>query len=252
MSYIEQLRHGFNQHVSLREKRPGVQKLVAPLFHEDGDMVDIFVEALGDGRVRVSDKGLSLMRVSYSYELDTPNKERIFRRILNENRVDEDRGMLFLDVAEDQIYPAVLHFGQTVAKVTNMAVYRREVIANLFYEMLQESVFERLADLKPRENVIPFPPRSELVVDFALETPKTPILLFGVKERDTSKLRLAAVSCLEFQRANVAFRSVVVHQDFAALSKTDQNIITNAADKQFTSLDEFAATGRQVIERLAA
>jgi hypothetical protein len=215
-------------------------------------MVDIFIESLDDGRVRVSDKGLSLMRLSYSYELDTPNKERIFRRILNENHVDEDQGMLFIDVSEDQIYPAVLHFGQTIAKVSNMALYRREVIANLFYEILQEKVFEGLAELKPRENVIPFPQRPELVVDFALQTPKTPIFLFGVKERDTSKLRLAAVSCLEFQRANLPFRSVVVHQDFAALSKTDQNIITNAADKQFTSLDEFAATGRQAIERLAA
>lgn len=252
MSYIERLRQGFNEHVSLREKRPGIQKVVAPLFHEDGDMVDIFIEALGDDRVRVSDKGLSLMRLSYSYELDTQNKERIFRRILNENRINEDNGMLFLDVLEDQIYPAVLHFSQTVAKVTSMALYRREVIASLFYETLHESVFERLADWTPRENVIPFPQRAELVVDFALDTPKTPIFLFGVKERDTSKLRLAAVSCLEFQRAKVPFRSVVVHQDFAALSKTDQNIITNAADKQFTSLDEFAATGRQAIERLAA
>ncbi len=252
MSYVELLRQGFNDHVALREKRPGVQKLVAPLFHEDGDMVDIFIETLGDGRVRVSDKGLSLMRLSYSYELDTDNKQRIFRRILTENRINEEGGMLYLDVPEGQIYPTVLHFGQTVAKITNMALYRREVIANLFYEMLQEKVFERLTDLTPTENVIPLPSREELVVDFALETPTIPIFLFGVKERDTSKLRLAAVSCLEFQRANVPFRSVVVHQDFAALSKKDQNIITNAADKQFTSLDEFTATGRQAIERLAA
>jgi Domain of unknown function DUF1828 len=252
MTYIDLLRQGFNEHVALHEKRPGIQKLVVPLFHEDGDMVDIFIESLGDGRVRVSDKGLSLMRLSYTFELDTPNKERIFRRILAENNVGEDRGLLFLDVPENHIYPAVLHFGQTVAKVTNMALYRREVIANLFYEMLQENVQERLADLKPQENVIPLPLREELVVDFALSTPKTPIYLFGVKERDTSKLRLAAVSCLEFDRARLPFRSIVVHQNFAALSQKDQSIITNAADKQFTSLDEFAATGRQVIDRLAA
>ena len=162
MTYIDLLRQGFNEHVALHEKRPGIQKLVVPLFHEDGDMVDIFIEPLSDGRVRVSDKGLSLMRLSYTYELDTPNKERIFRRILVENNISEDRGALFLDVPEGQIYPAVLHFGQTVAKVTNMALYRREVIANLFYEMLQENVNERLGDLKPRENVIPLPHREEL------------------------------------------------------------------------------------------
>ncbi|MEI6318777.1 MAG: DUF1828 domain-containing protein [Pseudomonadota bacterium] len=252
MSYMDLLRQGFNEHVALHEKRPGIQKLVAPLFHEDGDMVDIFLESLEGGHVRVSDKGLSLMRLSYGYDLDTTNKERIFRRILDENKIAEDRGMLFLDVPESQIYPAVLHFGQTVAKITNMALYRREVIANLFYEMLQETVTDTMSDLKPQENVLPIPQRAELAVDFSLQTPTIPIFLFGVKERDTSKLRLAALSCLQFQLASLRFRSVIVHQDFSALSQKDQAIITNAADKQFTSLDEFATSGRQAIDRLAA
>ena len=128
MNYLELLAEGFNTHVDVREKRPGIKKLLVPLFHEDGDMVDIFLEELPNGNIRISDKGLSLMRLSYSYELDTPNKEKIFHRILNENRVNEDGGALFLDVRPEQIYPAVLHFGQTVAKVVNMALYRREVI----------------------------------------------------------------------------------------------------------------------------
>lgn len=252
MNYMELLSRGFNDHVTLHEKRPGVQKLVVPLFHEDGDMVDIFIEELPGDRIRISDKGLSLMRLSYTYDLDTPNKEKIFRRILNESRVGEDQGAIFLEVAPEQVYPAVMHFGQTIAKITNMAMYRREVIANLFYELLSESVLETLADMKPRENVIPLPQREELVVDFVLDMPKTPIYLFGVKAKETSKLRLAAVSCLEFQKQSLPFRSVVVHEDFTGLSKTDQNIITNAADKQFTSLDEFASVGRTAIERLAA
>jgi hypothetical protein len=80
----------------------------------------------------------------------------------------------------------------------------------------------------------------------------TPVYLFGIRERDTAKLRLTAVSCLEFQKAKLPFRSVVVHQDFDSLSKTDRQIITNAVDKQFTCLDEFTASGREAIERLAA
>ncbi len=130
MNYIELLSGGFNNHVDVREKRPGVMKLIVPLFHEDGDMVDIFLEEIADGQVRVSDRGLSLMRLSYEFDIDTENKERIFRRILNESQVREERGNLFVDVAPDHLYPAILNFGQTVAKVTNMALYRREVIAN--------------------------------------------------------------------------------------------------------------------------
>jgi len=43
MNPIELLREQFNSHIDLREKRPGVLQLVAPLFHEDGDMMDIFL-----------------------------------------------------------------------------------------------------------------------------------------------------------------------------------------------------------------
>lgn len=252
MNYIELLAGGFNSHVDVREKRPGVMKLIAPIFHEDGDMVDIFLEELPNGRVRVSDRGLSLMRLSYSFDVDTENKDRIFRRILTENRIQEDRGNLFVDVPPDHLYPAVLNFGQTVAKVTNMALYRREVIANLFYELLHDNVEERLGDFTPREDVIPLPQREELVVDYALLDRPTPIYLFGVREKETPKLRLTAVACLEFQKAKLPFRSIVIHQDFESLSRIDRQIITNAVDKQFTSLDEFASSGREAIERLAA
>lgn len=253
MNYVNLLSAGFNSHVDVREKRPGVMKLIVPLFHEDGDMVDIFLEELDDGHVRVSDRGLSLMRLSYNFDIDTENKDRIFKRILNENKVEDDCGNLFVDVAPEHLYPAVLHFGQTVAKVTNMGLYRREVIANLFYEMLHEKVTERLSEFSPQEDVIPLPQREELVVDFALfEKSHTPIYIFGIKEKETPKLRLTAVSCLEFQRNKLPFRSVVIHQDFESLTKTDRQIITNAVDKQFTSLDEFESSGKEAIERLAA
>lgn len=252
MNYVELLSEGFNNRVHVRLKRPGLMKLVVPLFHEDGDMVDIFLEDLPDGRVRVSDRGLSLMRLSYSFDINSENKDQIFRRILSENRIEEDRGNLYLDVTRDQLYPAVLQFAQAIAKVTNMGLYRREVIANLFYEMLQENVTSILAEFNPREGVAPLPQRDELVVDYALETTGTPIYLFGVKERETPKLRLSAVSCLEFQRSRLRFRSVVVHQDFESLSNTDRKIITNAVDKQFTSLDEFNENGKEAIQRLAA
>jgi hypothetical protein len=252
MNYVELLSGGFNSRVDVREKRPGVMKLIVPMFHEDGDMVDIFLEELADGRVRVSDRGLSLMRLSYGFDVDTENKDRIFKRILNENRIQEDCGNLFVDVAPDHLYPAVLNFGQTVAKVTNMALYRREVIANLFYEMLHDKVEERLGGFSPREDVTPLPEREELVVDYALLDRPTPIYMFGVREKETPKLRLTAVACLEFQKAKLPFRSVVIHQDFESLSRIDRQIITNAVDKQFTSLDEFASSGREAIERLAA
>jgi hypothetical protein len=43
---------------------------------------------------------------------------------------------------------------------------------------------------------------------------------------------------------------VVVHQDFkSGISRKDRTRITNATDKQFTSLDHLRATGPQFFER---
>ena len=251
MNFLDMLREGFNNHVDLREKRPGVWKLIAPVFHEDGDMVDIFLEQR-NGRVRVSDHGLSLMRLSYTYEIDTGSKERIFRQILGENHVSEDEGNLFIDVAPNRVYPAVLAFAQTVAKICSMSRFKREVIANLFYESLDEFVIEGLQTFQPRADYVPVEERSELQVDYGLTFGAQPIFLFGAKESDRPKVRLIAIACLEFEKAKLPFRSVVVHQNFEALAKNDRSIITNAVDKQFTSLEHFKEHGVATLERLAA
>jgi hypothetical protein len=61
--------------------------------------------------------------------------------------------------------------------------------------------------------------------------------MFGVK--DISKARLSTISCFEYQRANLNFRSLIVHEDFEKLPRKDRTRLTNACDKQFTSLDDF-------------
>jgi len=62
--------------------------------------------------------------------------------------------------------------------------------------------------------------------------------------------RLAAISCLEFQRRRIPFKGAIVHQDFeSGITKKDRNRITSASDKQFTSLDDFRENGPQFFER---
>jgi len=252
MNYLDLLRAQFNNQVSFRERRPGVLQLVAPLFHEDGDMVDIFLEPTNGGQenIRICDHGMTLMRLSYNFDIDTPNKERIFQRILAENRIREEKGNLFLDAKPESLYPSVLQFAQAVAKVSNMQLFKRELIQTLFYEMLTEFIEDSLDKYSPRPKVFPIPERDDLEVDFEFSIKPRPIYLFGVK--DAAKARLTTISCLEFQRAKIPFKSFVVHEDFENLSRKDRSRITSAADKQFISLDDFKANAEQVLEREAA
>ena len=256
MDAVELLREQFNSHVAVREKRPGVLQLVAPLFHEDGDMMDIFLDIPKNGDsspaqiVRISDHGLSLMRLSYTYEIDTPNKEKIFHRILAENGVGEQNGELFIESAPESLYTALLQFAQAVSKVCNMRYFRREVLASLFEELLAEFIQAELARYKPTESVLPLPDRDDLEVDWELRPNGIPLYLFAVK--DNNRGRLATISCLEFQRHSLKFKSIAVHEDIDNLTRKDRNRLTNACDKQFTSLDEFKQNAMPYLERETA
>lgn len=251
MKYLDILKESFNKRVSISEKRPGIFQIHAPLFHDDGDMMDIFISASEDnGKIRVSDYGMTLMRLSYSYDLDTDYKQRIFQRIVAENFAQEQEGIIYIDTKPAEIFIAVMQLSQVVAKVSNMKTYRHEVIKNMFYEMLGDFVLDSLPIFNPHRDISPIPERPELNVDFALsKTAETkPIYLFGVK--DSSKARLVAVACLEFQIRNIAYTSVIVHEDFSSLSKKDQRIITNAADKQFYGFEDFKVQGEKYLSHL--
>lgn len=250
MSTLDILKGQFNQRLQLVDKRPGIAQLMVPLFHEDGDMVDIFLEGLGGDRMRVCDHGMTLMRLSYEYEVDTPNKQRILTKILNENGLSDEDGNLFLETTPDQLYPAVMQFAQGVVKVGSMRNFKREIIASLFYELLEEFTMKQLLDYRPQKAVLPLPERDDLEVDYSFPVNGTSLYLFGVK--DASKARLTTISCLEFIRHKLPFRSIVVHEDFDALPRKDRSRLTSACDKQFTSLDDFRSGARQFLDRETA
>ena len=255
MNAVELLREQFNAHIDLREKRPGVLQLVAPLFHEDGDMIDIFLD-IPDGSVslpqtiRISDHGLTLMRLSYTFDIDTPNKERILRRILAENGVNEENGEFFIDASAESLYMTILQFFQAVSKICNMRYFKREVLASLFEELLAEFIQAELQRFNPRQTVFPIPDRDDLEVDWEFLPNGVPLYLFALK--DANRARLATISCLEFQRNNLKFKSIAVHEDIDKLGRKDRNRLTNACDKQFTSLDEFKQNAISFLERESA
>ncbi len=249
MEYLELLKKQFNDRVSFKEKRKNILQLIAPFYHEDGDMYSIFLEPSSEdiNKVRISDHGLTLMKLSYSFDIDTPNKERIFEKIINENKVNYDNGNLFIDINTDYLYPAILQFAQTISKTTNMRLYKRELVQSYFFELLSSFIDSSLIKYNPNKNYLPIPDREDLEVDYRFSAKPKDIYLFGVK--DNSKARLVTISCLEFLRKEIPFRSIVVHEDFESLSKKDRKIITNVVDKQYTDLEDFETNAESYFAR---
>lgn len=253
MTILDILGDQFNNQIKLLEKRPGIQQVFAPLYHEDGDMISIFLDIPKNAdiapheTIRISDHGLTLMRLSYSFEIDTPNKERIFQKILAENGVSESDGVLFIETIPESLYPALMQFSHTIAKICNMRQFKREVLNSLFEEMLDDLITNTLKKYNPQGSVFPLLDRDDLEVDYQLKPNGIPYYLFGVK--DNAQARLATIACLEFQKARLPFKSVIVHEDFDKLSRKDRTRLTSACDKQFPSLQDFQINSIEYFER---
>ena len=114
--------HDMSGGLNFYERRPGIYQTIIPIFHEDGDMVDIYVHdsPKGERYVRICDFGMTLMRLSYAFEVSTPARERILESILINNRVERGDDGLYLDAPIGIVYQGILQFAGCVQKVCNM------------------------------------------------------------------------------------------------------------------------------------
>jgi len=244
---IKNIKKSFKNEVSIKEKRPGIFQLYLPIYHEDGDMIDLYVTAGKNGQYMLCDYAHTVQRLSYSFDIDTPNKESILNRILVENNLVEINGNICFDTKPETVFTDIMHVTQAYAKIGSMKYFKREVIESLFFEILDDYVFTQLKEFKPEKNVFPIPDRDDLEADYSFRPNGHPVYLFGIK--DTTKARLATISCLEYQIHKVNFRSIAVYDNFDGIPKKDRSRLTNAVDKQFTSFDDFKSGAVTFLER---
>lgn len=244
---LKQIEQEFNNRICVKQKRPGIFQLNIPIYHEDGDMIDLFITSKDNNEYTLCDYGLTLQRLAYTYDIDTENKEAILQKIILENELYEEDGNICLKTKKDTLYTDIMHITQAYAKIGSMRYFKREVIENLFYEILDEFVITELQDFNPKVKVLPISNRDDLEADYSFSPNGHPIYLFGVK--DVARARLATISCLEYQKANLNFRGWVVNEDFEKLPKKDRSRLTNTCDKQFTSLEDFKASAKLFLER---
>ncbi len=235
------------QKISLVEKRPNIWRVIIPFFHEDGDMVEVFISPLGNSMYRISDFGMTLMRLSYYYDIDTPNKQKIFNLIISSYNIQIEKGTLFIDVEDSHIYPALLQFIGVVLKVCNMKIYKREIISSLFFEILDEFMQTKLSKFDLYKDFYPLEDLPEYKVDYCINHSKVPIFLFGVN--NSSSARLTVISCLKFLLETIKFRSVVVLESLDCMGKNDQKRLLSVVDKVFPDYEEFEKNAEGYIER---
>lgn len=241
-----QLLHNLN----LRPISGGKIQVWLPVYYEDGDMIDIYVEPVDDGHYKITDSGMTIMKLSYKYEINTDNKKKIFNHIIESNGLSIENGVLCKEVLKADLYKELVRFANTVIRIATMAYFKREMIKNLFYEMVDEFVESQIMPIFAVERqFMPIAGKEEYTVDYRIYG-KHDLYLYAVK--DTSKARLVTICEQTFRLNHIDSDSVVVYDDFSSIQSNDQKRILNATGKQYTSLEEFQAQGPEYLKKRLA
>lgn len=235
---------------AITKKRENLFKVILPFFYEDGDMYDIFIEAspVNNSFFRISDYGLTLMKLSYNFEIDTPHKQNVLENIISQNRCKFDDGNIYLDVSENNVINGIYQFSQVISKVSNMDIISKESLKSYFYDYLSEFMMEAFKNYGVEKNICPTGDK-DLKVDFLIPTEK-PFYIFGVN--DNSKASKVVISCLTFANQKLPFRSMTVIENLETLSKFNRNQLINISDKPFTDLEAFKENAISYFERETA
>ena len=240
-----------NGKLSFAAASPDSLRILAPFFHEDGDMYDIFL-CENDCHLQICDFGMTLMRLSYKTDLDTDGKMKIFSKIIANSGVIFDRGNLVMDTTYETFFTDLMQYQIAVSKVSNLDILKREMVSNLFFEHLSGFISGRLGETY--KNIQSrFHPTNEAgyEVDFAiLDKKEKPIYIMAVKD-SLSALRATAL-CLRVSNLRINHTSIAVHDSSAAIAVRDRDALTHAVDKQYTSLNDFEANSISFIARQIA
>ena len=256
LNSLNRIKTSFN----IDERRSGKYQLIAPILHEDGDMVDIYLQKSSKGAsyIRICDFGMALMRLSYNYEINTPSKKKIFNSILSNNGIQNDNGNLYLDSHFDRLYESIFQFAGCIQKVCSMDYWNIEMIHSSFYKDLIGFILKELEEFNPRPNIAPLSDKTPIKeketsvfkVDWSLNWKNRQFYLFGVT--GSGKAKEATIALLEFKKASLPFFSLVVHEDIQNLGNKDLIYLTRNADKQYPNLNDFNKEGISDIKRYAA
>lgn len=244
--FINHIKKSFNNKIEAIEKRPGIMQLYLPIYHEDGDMIDIYVEEK-NGKYYLCDYGRTLQRLSYEFDIDSPVRESIFDRLIAENNLTEKDGNISMETNIKTVFSDILHVTQAYAKISSMRYFKKEIIESLFIEMLEEYIFSELTPFRPNKNIYPIPAKTEFQVDYSFTPNGHDVYLMTVK--NPAQARLAVINFQQFKLNQLPFRGWVVYESFDFLNKNDIKRLSDASEKQFTSLDNFKDNVKYYLEK---
>ncbi len=227
--------------VRVHSRPDGVLMLDTPFTFPDGDRYPVYISADSDGNIVLSDRGHTLMHISYEHDVDAlfdGTRAALREQIVRELDIQEEKGAFSVRAEPGGIAEAAFRLGQGLTKIYDLTFLSRERTESTFYEdfhgMLASLVDE--TRLQKDHVLADIPEGHNYPIDYRLDGREdSQVFVFGVPGRD--KARLTTISLSHFLLNNVEFESLIVYRDLKNIPRLDLARLTNVAGAAVSSLE---------------
>ena len=207
----------------------------------DGDRFPIHVSEAGIGGVRLSDRGHTLMHVSYDHDVDAfleGARGQLLERIVDEAGLEMNGGAFRLDTSIERLPEAVFRFGQTLTRIHDLTFLSRSRVKSTFYDDLAELLTSLIDEDSIQADYAPegLADAEAYRVDYRIAgRSDIPLFLYGVPNRD--KARLATIMLSHFHRHGLRFESMLVFEDQSEIPRLDLARLSDVGGDMISSLE---------------
>ncbi len=238
------------------DQRPdGALMLRTHFAFPDGDRYPIHLSQADSGGLRLSDRGHTLMHISYEHDIDAfmdGTRGMLMERIMGESGLLWDGGAFSLDTSPDRLPEAIFNFGQALTRVYDLTLLSRSNVGSTFYDDLADLIGSLVDESKIQRDYLPEVPNAEVYpVDYRIEGKNdAPLFLYGVPNRD--KARLANIMLSYFHRHQLQFESILVFENQAEIPRMDLARLSDVGGDMISSLASHHDFNRKLLQRVAA
>lgn len=231
---------GLCRDVRLERRPDGALMLDTSFEFPDGDHYPIHVSEVMGG-LRLSDRGHTLMRISYDHDVDAflaGSRGLLLERIIAETGLTRTGGAFVFDTTTEQLSEAVFRYGQAMTRVFDLTMLSRSQVSSTFYDDLADLIGETVDNGNVQRHYRPsgVPNAGAYSVDYRIEgKDDAPVFLYGVPSRD--KARLTTIMLSHFHRHGLVFESILVFEDQRKIPRLDLARLSDVGGEMVSSLE---------------
>jgi hypothetical protein len=225
-----------------RRKGNGAIVIDGPFIFEDCDMIHAIITPDDKGGGILTDEGYTLNHLGYYMDENALWKG-------NRASIVSDSALMFGVTLKDGVFTMEIpdldnagdyyfDFAQCLIRVSDITLLSRDIVKTTFIEDFKAGMTNLASKHGLQFNFdykVPNDEQGLYKVDCIIETPKQPTYIFAVRSDDDC--RDAAISIYRFDKWDIKFNSVAVHENASKIGKKASSMLMDAVDKEISGLD---------------